>query len=385
MEASIVVYVAESYLPTRRAIFLAGLLPVMILAEFRPRITHLFGHILSEKMEAFTLIIILAICMYLSTFCPESPVWLKNKNAFEPVDGIEIPDINKANSNGNVHDDQKSEFVVYVRNLGNIYAWKHFIILAGIFTKITLLDVGLSEFLDDYMSELLPHEISSSELFDTYQGGLFSDQVQHLHDISFVIVFISSLIGLCIVEAVDRKMLSGLAWFCVTISSLIGCVYEILFDDVASYYRPTRFCLIPIMCIWASKGFLTIGGRMLVIVMLGELFPSSIRGFISGLLWSFMVMVAFIVEVFVHPFFKSRLSTVWLFAMYAGMGSQMFLVGACIMPETRGRTLMEIERNKGKRVIKKLRTPVITRRVYVDNELDSERRSDDSVSMVERV
>lgn len=99
---------------------------------------------------------------------------------------------------------------------------------------------------------------------------------------------------------------------------------------------------LPVACIVAHIVFSTMGMLTLPFFMISEVFPQRARGSASGIAIFFGMILAFIM-LKIYPNMEAALGTANLFAFYAGIS---FLAAAFIgvfVPETRGRTLEELE------------------------------------------
>ncbi|KAH8306543.1 hypothetical protein KR018_009726 [Drosophila ironensis] len=99
---------------------------------------------------------------------------------------------------------------------------------------------------------------------------------------------------------------------------------------------------VPVACIVAHIVFSTMGMLTLPFFMISEVFPQRARGSASGIAVFFGMILAFIM-LKIYPNMEAALGTANLFAFYAFIS---FLAAAFIgtfVPETRGRTLEELE------------------------------------------
>ncbi|KAH8396281.1 hypothetical protein KR222_007334, partial [Zaprionus bogoriensis] len=99
---------------------------------------------------------------------------------------------------------------------------------------------------------------------------------------------------------------------------------------------------LPVFCIVAHIIFSTMGMLTLPFIMISEVFPQSVRGSASGISVFFGMILAFIM-LKIYPNMEALLGVANLFAFYAFIS---FLAAVFIwsfVPETRGRTLVEIE------------------------------------------
>ncbi|KAH8400225.1 hypothetical protein KR215_009150 [Drosophila sulfurigaster] len=99
---------------------------------------------------------------------------------------------------------------------------------------------------------------------------------------------------------------------------------------------------LPVFCIVAHIVFSTMGMLTLPFIMISEVFPQSVRGSASGISVFFGMILAFVM-LKIYPNMMAWLGVANLFAFYAFVS---FLAAAFIysfVPETKGRTLVEIE------------------------------------------
>ncbi|KAH8287033.1 hypothetical protein KR054_001011 [Drosophila jambulina] len=122
---------------------------------------------------------------------------------------------------------------------------------------------------------------------------------------------------------------------------------------------------LPVLCIVAHIVFSTMGMLTLPFFMISEVFPQRARGSASGIAVFFGMILAFVM-LKIYPNMEAALGTANLFAFYAGIS---FLAAAFIgvfVPETRGRTLEELE--------ERWQTGKFSRRLTVNNLKDVELR-----------
>ncbi|XP_037948098.1 facilitated trehalose transporter Tret1-2 homolog [Teleopsis dalmanni] len=100
--------------------------------------------------------------------------------------------------------------------------------------------------------------------------------------------------------------------------------------------------ILPVICIVLHIVFSTMGLLTLPFFMTSEVFPQRVRGSASGLTVSFGLLVSFLV-LKLYPTMETSMGTANVFAFYGFVS----LIGVAyiyyFVPETRGRTLLEIE------------------------------------------
>ncbi|XP_030374167.1 facilitated trehalose transporter Tret1 [Scaptodrosophila lebanonensis] len=99
---------------------------------------------------------------------------------------------------------------------------------------------------------------------------------------------------------------------------------------------------LPVVCIVAHIVFSTMGMLTLPFLMISEVFPQRARGSASGISVFFGMILAFIM-LKIYPNMEEAFGTANLFGFYAGVSFLAVAFIWCFVPETRGRTLLEIE------------------------------------------
>ncbi|KAH8387757.1 hypothetical protein KR093_009417, partial [Drosophila rubida] len=99
---------------------------------------------------------------------------------------------------------------------------------------------------------------------------------------------------------------------------------------------------LPVVCIVAHIVFSTMGMLTLPFIMISEVFPQSVRGSASGISVFFGMILAFVM-LKIYPNMMAWLGVANLFAFYAFVSFMAAVFIYSFVPETRGRTLVEIE------------------------------------------
>lgn len=171
-----------------------------------------------------------------------------------------------------------------------------------------------------------------------------------------IMIGLTRLIGALIVASVSDRfgrrlpsMISGagMTFFMFGLSS-----YLYLKDN--GYYISDGG-LIPAVCIMMYIFMSTLGFLVLPFAMVGELYPASVKDFLSGWTTSIGYIFSF-VTVKIYPDLMYALGKHGVFLFYAAMSllGTVFVVG--FLPETKGKSLAEIEKLfEGKRGVKLLR------------------------------
>ncbi|XP_077284436.1 facilitated trehalose transporter Tret1-like isoform X2 [Arctopsyche grandis] len=136
----------------------------------------------------------------------------------------------------------------------------------------------------------------------------------------------------------------------LTFISGIGCGTTMLGLGTYLYYRqywldnnlPMQQTWIPVACIFLYTIACTMGFLVVPWVMIGEVYPTQVRGIIGGFTTCSAHMFVFIV-VKTYPFLShsiQRYGTFWLYGCISLFGTIFFYF---CLPETKGKTLQEIE------------------------------------------
>lgn len=113
-------------------------------------------------------------------------------------------------------------------------------------------------------------------------------------------------------------------------------------ESLAADGRPATFTWIPIMCLFLFYACSTIGYLIVPWVMIGEVFPRQIRGMMGGMSTCVGHFSIFIV-VQTYPFLQDAVSKPGTFAMYGALSLTSTLFFYYFCPETKGKSLQEIE------------------------------------------
>lgn len=161
-------------------------------------------------------------------------------------------------------------------------------------------------------------------LFDTFLAAVLTSGVR------FIFTVIASVL-LAIIGRRPLALISGIgtAVFAIAIGTFIY-----LFSGQASY--------IPAVLVLLYVAANTIGFMILPGVMLGELYPVRVRGLAGGL--TFMVFhITIFTTIKMFPFMKHELGTHGVFWLFGGTSVIACVFLYLMLPETKGRTLGQIE------------------------------------------
>ena len=77
-------------------------------------------------------------------------------------------------------------------------------------------------------------------------------------------------------------------------------------------------------------------------VMLPEIFPNAVRGFAMAVVGLFNTVTSFAIQ-FLFPWQLNNLGAATTFGIYSAFGALFFVLFWWLVPETRGRSLEELE------------------------------------------
>ena len=298
------VYIAETAGPRTRGALLAAVSFCIALGVL---LVHLLGALLSwDRVSAISACLPLA-CLVFIWRCPESPHWLHSVGRSR--------DAQRARAWFGV--EHEEEVVVTLQKQDKARSgsfWKPFLLMCLFFLVQQCSGVNAVTF---YTVQILC-EVGLP--MDEYVATLLLDAVR--------LLFCTAACYL--LRILDRRTLcavSGLGTGAAMLAlALVG----------------NRFPGLPVVLLGCYVAFVSVGLVPLPWIMVGEVFPASRRGLGSGLSSCFGFLVFFMV-VQTSPAMLAALDTDWTFAVYglvSILGTGLLLIW---LPETRNKTLQEIE------------------------------------------
>lgn len=133
---------------------------------------------------------------------------------------------------------------------------------------------------------------------------------------------------------------------------------------LALHKELTDIPYLPVIAIVSFIIFSTLGLYTLPFFMISEVFPQNVRGPASGLTVSYCSVVSFICTK-TYPSLKTTIGNEYCFVMYALLSFLGAVFVYAFLPETRGRTLLEIEEQFRTGKSKKPAEPVEMEEIYV--------------------
>ena len=152
-----------------------------------------------------------------------------------------------------------------------------------------------------------------------------------------VIAVVGAFIALWMMDRINRRTTLITGYSLTTISHVLIGIASIAFP-VGDPLRPYVILTLVVVFVGSMQTFLNVATW----VMLSELFPLAMRGFAIGI----SVFFLWIANAFLGLFFPTIMEAVGLtgtFFMFAGIGVVALIFIYTQVPETRGRTLEEID------------------------------------------
>ncbi|XP_072945856.1 facilitated trehalose transporter Tret1-2 homolog [Epargyreus clarus] len=324
------VYIGETTEPKYRGIFLAG---VSLAIAVGILVAHILGTYLTWQWTAVICCIFPVLGVLLLSLVPESPTWLISKGqieegakAFTWLRGYSeeakaelkgIIDKRKAADNEPV-----PNFKERMMNLKSPELIKPLVIMIIFFITCQFSGVNAIAF---YSIEIVEKAVGKG--MDHYMAMLIIDLVR----------VVMSIVACVICKMYGRRPLCMISGVCTSLS-MIGLSSYLYWTDG----QPTNMSWLPLTCLTTYICAISIGLVPLPWMMCGEIFPTKTRGLGSGIS-SATTFAAFFIVVKTAPGLMANVGEVITFLIYGVVA----LVGTAILyfilPETKGKSLQEIE------------------------------------------
>ncbi|KAL1375367.1 hypothetical protein pipiens_004681 [Culex pipiens pipiens] len=320
------VYIAETSDPKYRGILSAGF---SFAVSFGVLISHLFGTFLHWKIAALCCSFFMVVSYVFVVFRPESPPRLISKGrsseaeeAFSWLRGDDteaIKEFNDMVSEYSIGDSLKTK-PTFLQNLSKPEFYRPLTILLIFFFVSQFAGVHIVSF----YSVSIIHSILGSNM-NEYLAMIIVDIVR----------VIASLIP-CVLLKVTRRRPLAMWSGCGTTISLAGL-------SIFLHFRiPQQLTWISLVFLLSYIVFINIGLFPLPWCMAGETFPQVTREIGSAMTTSFNFL-SFFVVIKTGPLLFDSVGTDGAFMIYGGISLVGTLVLYAILPETKDRTLQEIE------------------------------------------
>ncbi|KAL1502547.1 hypothetical protein ABEB36_007673 [Hypothenemus hampei] len=328
------VYIGETSEPKYRVVLLGGL---SLAVTSGVLVSHLLGTYLSWQTTALIISSLPLISYILMIFTPESPAWLAQnglieeaRQAFYWLRGVsdesskELEQILAKYKERN-QEEVLRNFKSYLQELLNPEFWKPMVVLLVFFITSQWAGVNAVNF---YSVTLMKETLGDS--MDEYLATFIIDCIR----------LVASIVACFLVRNIGRRPLAlvgGLGTFLplFVLSAFIHFSPQLPLNT-------TDLLAVPLTCLLTYVFFVTAGFVTLPWTLLGELLPLSKRSTGSGIASGIAYLSIFTV-VKVMPQMFDNLGVDGTFLVYGCMAFCGTIFVYLCLPETKGKTLFEIE------------------------------------------
>ncbi|XP_012270218.1 facilitated trehalose transporter Tret1-2 homolog isoform X2 [Orussus abietinus] len=270
----------------------------------------------------------LAIVLLLA-LVPESPIWLRDRGRLD--EAIEVMKKFRGTPKGKPATAEILEELDVMRRNKEL-KWKH------IFRRSSLMPffVMLSYFFFQQFSGIFVVVYYAVDI--AKEAGVVADGY-----LVAVLIGITRLLAVLLVCFASRKfgrrkpsILSGAG---MTIFMGLLSIYVLLLDKG---YNINDGGFLPIFCLLGYIFASTLGFLVIPFAMVGEIFPSNVKDILSGVTTALAYVFSFF-TVFIYPYSLETMGKHGVFFFYAAMSLLGTVFVFTLLPETRGKTLSEIE------------------------------------------
>lgn len=321
------VYISETSEPKYRGFFLAGISLALAMGIM---FTHVIGTFISWQRTSAICSLFPVLSVVLLLFVPESPTWLISKGRVEDGAksfywlrgyGDEAKAELKAIIDSKIEADSKPSLTCLekIKDLKSPELLKPLFIMIIFFVTCQFSGVNAIAF---YSIDIVEKAVGKG--IDHYLAMLVIDIVR----------LVASVVACVICKQFGRRplcMISGLftALSMITLSMFL-------------YWKPPNMSWIPLSCLLVYIVAISIGFVPLPWMMCGELFPTKVRGLGSGIS-SATTFISFFFVVKTVPGMMTNYGEVITFLFYGVVALIGTIVLYFVLPETKGKSLQEIE------------------------------------------
>ncbi|XP_055706908.1 facilitated trehalose transporter Tret1-2 homolog isoform X1 [Phlebotomus papatasi] len=323
------VFIGETSGPKYRGILLAAISLAIAVGIL---IAHIIGTFLNWKVTAIICGIFPLLCYIVVFFVPESPSWLLSKgqvskatDAFFWLRGYDeesIAELKSLIKKYQMAENQKTTWRETLERIRQPTFWKPLAILLVFFFTLQFSGVNTVAF------------YSVTIMKDTLGDGINEYLAMIILDIVRTIM---SVLACILLRIAGKRPLSIFSAFGTAIS-IFGLSGFLLLAPPNS----SSLAWIPLVCLVSYICFVSIGLMPIPWCLTGEMFPLSVRGIGSGVSSAFNFLTFFVV-VQTGPYMFRSFTTPITFAIYGAVAffGGIFLI--FFLPETRNKTLQDIE------------------------------------------
>ncbi|KAL0103623.1 hypothetical protein PUN28_017716 [Cardiocondyla obscurior] len=321
MANGIYLYVSEVAAPNQRA-WLASCGPVLV--SLGVLIVYTLGAITSWQRTAAASIGPAILSFALIRVIPETPAWLASKGRIDEArdalmwlrgPGLDVNEEYQELCEMNVQRKEKKEHLLQALHKPNV--WKPFFILFAFFALQQLSGIYVILF---YAVNVLK--------------DIGIDVNEYVASVGMSVVrLFASVLGAGLANNFGRKTLAFVSGFGMATAAM----------GIALSLRSELPSWVPLLCVGVHVGSSMIGFLTLPWVMTSELYPLRFRGNLGGLTTSLAQILTF-AAIKTYPDMNSVVGlefTMWIFSAAGVLGA---IFALTILPETRGRSLDDIEK-----------------------------------------
>lgn len=325
------VYIGETSAPCYRGFLLAAIsLAIAVGLLF----AHLLGTFLHWKLTALITVFLPCLAFVLLLLVPESPSWLAKKGKIAQAEAAFLwcrgHSIEAKEEMYSMLDTQKSQTsnTLTTKEKLQLLLKKEFLkplaIINVFFITTQFCGVNAITF---YSVSIMQDTIGDG--MDKYTSMLIIDTIR-------VAV---SVLACVLLRKCGRRPLAIISGFgsATSLFILSAFIYITTLDATL-----TRFSFIPLTALIGYITFVSLGLVPLPWAMNGELFPLAVREYGSGIS-SCVAFIAFFVVVKTSPIFFTQIGTYGTFSLYACVAFVGTAFLCAFLPETKNKTLQEIE------------------------------------------
>ncbi|XP_033349467.1 facilitated trehalose transporter Tret1-like isoform X2 [Bombus vosnesenskii] len=327
MANGLYLYVTEAAAPNQRA-WLGSCGPVLV--SLGVLMIYSLGAFTTWENAAAISIAPAILSLALTRMIPETPSWLvargRNEEAKESLlwlrgSGLTTDKEYEELCDANAKREEGKESLLKALHMPSV--WKPFLVLCAFFAL---------------------QQMSGIYIILFYTVSILEDIGIDLNEYSAsvgigVIRLFASIAGAGLANSFGRKALAFVSGLGMAISAV----------GVALSYRFKLSSVVSLACIGGHVGFSMIGFLTLPWVMTSELYPLRFRGSLGGITTSIVQMLTF-ATIKMYPNLQPIVGIeyfMWTFAVASSLGAAFALT---ILPETRGRSLDEIENGFSKKL-----------------------------------
>lgn len=329
MSSACYVYVAEVSLAKHRGV-LSAFGPIFV--SIGVLIVYSLGSIMPWQVVSILCAVTSILSFLLVNLTPESPSWLASKGRITDA-GKSLMWLRRRTS---LADKELAEILntlgtgaetgcePRLKDFTEPAVWKPFLILVCFF----ILQVSSGIYI------ILYYAVN----FFQVAGSTLDNNVASI--IVALLRLIMSITGSIFIQHLNRRTMAMTSAVLMCASMAACGSYEFAYGALKINDRP--YSWVPLVCILFNVSVSMVGMVPLPWMMIGELFPLKVRGIMGGVVPSLGYFFIF-VTVKICPCLMQMLKInqiMWLFAGAAGLAA--FFIAAFV-PETRGKTLLQIE------------------------------------------